>query len=65
MTQEFDVWLATDLVAGPPAREATEADMRSAWVAESELRTRIRDGQFTDGPSVAAYALLLLSELSR
>jgi 8-oxo-dGTP pyrophosphatase MutT (NUDIX family) len=65
MTQEFDVWLATDLVAGPPAREATEADMRTAWVAESELRTRIRDGQFTDGPSVAAYALLLLSELSR
>ena len=59
-TQEFDVWLATDLTQGPTAREATEADMRSAFVGEAELRAMVRDGRFTDGPSLAAYSLLLL-----
>ena len=59
-TQEFDVWLATGLTAGPTAREATEADMRHAFVAETELQAMIRDGRFTDGPSLAAYSLLLL-----
>ncbi|MGY1620592.1 NUDIX domain-containing protein [Geodermatophilus sp. SYSU D00965] len=59
-TQEFDVWLATDLTAGPTAREATEADMRQAFVPEPELRAMVRSGRFTDGPSLAAYGLLLL-----
>jgi 8-oxo-dGTP pyrophosphatase MutT (NUDIX family) len=59
-TQEFDVWLATGLTSGPTAREATEADMRQAFVAEADLRAMIRDGRFTDGPSLAAYSLLLL-----
>ena len=61
ITQGFDVWLATDLTAGPPDREQTEADMRSAFVSEAELRAMIRDGRFTDGPSLAAYSLLLLA----
>ena len=60
-TQEFDVWLATDLTPGPTAREATEADMVAAFVTEAELRAMIRDGRLTDGPSLAAYALLVLS----
>jgi 8-oxo-dGTP pyrophosphatase MutT (NUDIX family) len=59
-TQEFDVWLATGLTAGPTAREASEADMRSAFVPEAEFRAMVRDGRFTDGPSLAAYSLLLL-----
>jgi 8-oxo-dGTP pyrophosphatase MutT (NUDIX family) len=59
--QEFDVWLATGLTSGPTAREATEADMRSAFVPETQLQAMIRDGRFTDGPSLAAYSLLLLS----
>jgi 8-oxo-dGTP pyrophosphatase MutT (NUDIX family) len=59
-TQEFDVWLATDLTAGPTAREATEADMRQAFVPEPELRAMVASGRFTDGPSLAAYGLLLL-----
>ena len=62
-TQEFDVWLATDLARGPTAREATEADMRSAFVSETELRSMVRDGRFTDGPSLAAYSLLLLDRM--
>jgi 8-oxo-dGTP pyrophosphatase MutT (NUDIX family) len=61
MTQEFDVWLATGLTPGPTDREATEADMRSAFVPEGEFRAMVRDGRFTDGPSLAAYSLLLLS----
>ena len=59
-TQEFDVWLATDLTAGSTDREATEADMTCSFVPEEELRARIRDGRFPDGPSVAGYGLLLL-----
>lgn len=61
-TQEFDVWLATDLTPGPTAREATEADMRHAWVPGAELHEMVRTGRFTDGPSLAAYALLLLDQ---
>jgi 8-oxo-dGTP pyrophosphatase MutT (NUDIX family) len=60
MTQEFDVWLATGLSAGPTAREETESDMRAAFVAESELRSMIADGRFTDSPSLAAFTLFLL-----
>ena len=59
-TQEFDVWLATGLTPGPTAREVSEADMTTAFVTEAELRAMIRDGRFPDGPSVAAYGLLLL-----
>ena len=59
-TQEFDVWLATDLSPGRPQREATEADMISAFVPEAELRAMTREGRFTDGPSLAAYALWLV-----
>jgi 8-oxo-dGTP pyrophosphatase MutT (NUDIX family) len=60
MTQEFDVWLATGLTQGPAHRESTEADMTTAFVAETELRRMIADGRFSDGPSLAGYALLLL-----
>jgi 8-oxo-dGTP pyrophosphatase MutT (NUDIX family) len=59
-TQEFDVWLATELTPGPVAREITEADMTTVFVGEPELRAMIRDGRFTDAPSLAAYGLLLV-----
>jgi 8-oxo-dGTP pyrophosphatase MutT (NUDIX family) len=60
VTQRFDVWLAAELTAGPTSREASEADMRTAFVPEAELRAMIRDGRFADGPSLAAYSLHLL-----
>ena len=59
-TQEFDVWLATDLVQGPVDREPTEADMVHAFVPEERLRVMVAEGRFTDGPSLAAYSLWLL-----
>ena len=62
MTQRFDVWRASELTAGPTAREASEADMRSALVPEAELRAMIGDGRCTDAPSLAAYSLLLLAK---
>jgi hypothetical protein len=34
--------------------------MRHAFVPETELREMVRAGRFTDGPSLAAYGLLLL-----
>ena len=61
MTQLFDVWLATELVPGPTAREASESDMRQAFVPRTELDRMVRDGRFTDSPSLAAYSLLLLA----
>jgi 8-oxo-dGTP pyrophosphatase MutT (NUDIX family) len=60
-TQLFDVWRATDLVAGPTAREPSEEDMRCAFVPEAEFRAMVADGRFTDSPSLAAYSLLLLT----
>ena len=60
-TQEFDVWLAEDLTPGPTAREASEADMVTGFVTETELRAMVRAGRFTDGPSLAALSLLLLA----
>lgn len=62
-TQLFDVWRASDLTPGPTAREASEADMRSAFVTETDLRAMIAGGRFTDGPSLAAYSLVLLAGL--
>jgi 8-oxo-dGTP pyrophosphatase MutT (NUDIX family) len=59
-TQCFDVWLATELTAGPTAREASEADMVHALVPEAELAARIRSGAVTDASTLAAYALVLL-----
>ena len=60
VTQEFDVWLATGLTAGPTALKETETDMRSAFVPGPEMRAMIADGRFTDAPSLAALSLLLL-----
>jgi hypothetical protein len=34
--------------------------MRSRFVRETKLRAMVADGRFTDGPSLAAFSLLLL-----
>ncbi|MEJ2868734.1 NUDIX hydrolase [Actinomycetospora sp. OC33-EN08] len=60
-SQRGRAFLATDLVAGDPDREETEADMRAAWVTRAEFEDRVRAGEITDAQSIAAYALLLLS----
>jgi 8-oxo-dGTP pyrophosphatase MutT (NUDIX family) len=59
-SQRGRAYLATDLTAGQPAREDTEADMRFAWVPRAEFEARARAGEITDAQTLAAYALLLL-----
>ncbi len=64
-SQGFDVYVATGLSTGPTRRESTELDMRHRHVPEHEFRALVMRGEIVDGPSVAAYGLLLLDELSR
>jgi 8-oxo-dGTP pyrophosphatase MutT (NUDIX family) len=56
--QAYDVFLATDLTAGPPDREPTEQGMVHRWFAEADVRAMIASGQLADAHSVAALALL-------
>lgn len=56
-SQRYHVFLATDLQAGEPDREATEADMISAWRSRGEIDRMIAEGAFADSHSLAALAL--------
>ena len=59
-SQGFSVFHATDLTQGEHRREASETDMVSAAVPETEFRAMIADGRIIDGVTIAAYALLTL-----
>lgn len=59
-SQREHVFLATELTAGPPAREVQEQDMRTAWVGVAEFEEMVRDGRVVDAQTLAAYLLLLL-----
>ena len=56
------VFHATGITEGEHAREHEEQDMRSAWFARAEVEAMMRAGDITDAQSIAAYALLLLSQ---
>lgn len=56
-SQGYDVFLASELVAGEPAREVTESDMVHEWRSLAEIRRMIGRGEFADAHSVAALAL--------
>jgi 8-oxo-dGTP pyrophosphatase MutT (NUDIX family) len=56
------VFLATGLTEGKHDREHEEQDMHSAWFHRAEVERMMRDGEITDAQSIAAYALLLMSE---
>ena len=60
-SQRGRAFLATDLTAGAPDREETEADMRTAWVTRTEFEDGVRAGGITDAQSIAAYAMLMLA----
>ncbi len=59
-SQSYDVFLASELIAGDTDREDTEADMVHAWFAEDEVAAMIRRGEFRDAHSVAALTLFEL-----
>lgn len=58
--QGFNIFVASDLVAGETDREPEEQDMRQKWVSREEFKALIRDGRITDDSTLAAYALLTI-----
>lgn len=54
----FEVFLATDLVAGEPKPEPTEAGMVHRFVPDDEVDRMIATGTLVDAPSLAALMLL-------
>jgi len=60
--QGFHVWLATDLVAGEPRREATEQGMEVRRVTPGELDAMVLAGELVDACSIAAWALVRLGD---
>jgi 8-oxo-dGTP pyrophosphatase MutT (NUDIX family) len=58
--QACDVYLATDLVAGTPDREATELHMEHRFVADAALGELIRTGAVVDSVTLAALTLYRL-----
>ncbi len=61
-SQRGRVFHATGISEGEHDREHEEQDMHSAWFSRAEVERMMRDGEITDAQSIAAYALLLLSE---
>jgi 8-oxo-dGTP pyrophosphatase MutT (NUDIX family) len=61
-SQRGRVFLATELSAGEPEREASEQDMRAGWFDRAEVTEMIRRGEISDAQSIAAFGLLLLAE---
>jgi hypothetical protein len=61
-SQGGNFFLATGLEPGAPEREHEEQDMRQAWVPRTGFDDMITDGLITDDSTLAAYALLLISE---
>jgi 8-oxo-dGTP pyrophosphatase MutT (NUDIX family) len=55
-------FLATELEPGAPEREEEEQDMRQAWVPRARFEAMIGEGLITDDSTLAAYALVLISE---
>jgi 8-oxo-dGTP pyrophosphatase MutT (NUDIX family) len=55
--QGFHVLLATDLTAGEPDLEESEAGLVSRWFGEAEVWRLIDAGRMKDAPSIAALAL--------
>lgn len=60
--QACDVYLATDLRAGDPDREATELHMEHRFVHDDELARLIRAGDVVDAVTIAALTLHRLDE---
>jgi 8-oxo-dGTP pyrophosphatase MutT (NUDIX family) len=63
-SQGFDVFLATGLTPGTAELEVEEQDLVHRWFPRAEVEEMIRTGIITDDSSVAAYTLLLLSEVT-
>ena len=57
-SQLCDFYLATELTAGPSAREHTEQGMAQRWFSGEELMAMVGAGDITDATTLAAFGLL-------
>jgi 8-oxo-dGTP pyrophosphatase MutT (NUDIX family) len=57
-SQECDVFLATELSAGPPEREPTEQGMAQRWFSRAELTRMINSAEIIDAITIGAFTLL-------
>jgi 8-oxo-dGTP pyrophosphatase MutT (NUDIX family) len=64
-TQGCDVYLATDLAAGEPDREASELDMIHRACTDREVDEMIDDGRLADTSSLAALTLYRRCQAAR
>lgn len=64
-SQGCTVFVAEQLEAGQHSREHEEQDMRQRRFSRAELEDMIRDSTVTDGSTIAAYMLYLLSDPTR
>jgi 8-oxo-dGTP pyrophosphatase MutT (NUDIX family) len=58
-SQRCEVFLATELTAGPSAREHTEQGMTQRWFAGDELTEMVGSGAIFDAITLAAFSLLI------
>jgi 8-oxo-dGTP pyrophosphatase MutT (NUDIX family) len=61
LSQPFDAWLATDLVAGEATPEQTEVGLRTRAVTPAEFDALVREGEIVDAATLAAVQLLRLN----
>ena len=61
-SQRGHIFLATELTPGPPQREHSEQDMRTAWFTVAQFEDMARAGDPVDAQSLAAYLLLKLHD---
>lgn len=65
VNQEGYIFLATDLSHGEQQLEESEDGMTTHKVTQEELEDLIRKGEVRNGPTLAAFALLLAGEYIR
>ncbi len=64
MSQLFDAWLATDLIAGEAQPEATEVGMRSRAFTPAEFDELVARGEIIDAATLGVLHLLRLHGVS-
>ncbi len=64
-SQGCTVFVAEQLEAGQHSREHEEQDMRQLRFSRNNVENMIRSGTVTDGSTIAAYMLYLLSDPTR
>ena len=63
ITQECNIFLATDLSEGEPDREESEEGMKIRKVTPQEIKELIKDGTIKDGATITALSILGASGL--